>query len=77
MDIWAETAWNDPDLSLIRSDSGATLPMSVAVGDKVLLPEFGGAKVSYDGDNALLPEFGDVKISHDGVNRKIRYVIYG
>ena len=65
--------------------------MSVAVGDKVLLPEFGGAKVSFvgnnvelgstkvshDGDKALLPEFGGAKVSKVGVYRKIRYVIYG
>ena len=54
--------------------------MSVAVGDKVLLPEFGGAKVSFVGNNVvelrdamvshegeeiLLPEFGGAKVSHD------------
>ena len=66
--------------------------MSVAVGDKVLLPEFGGAKVSFVGNNVvelrdamvshegeeiLLPEFGGAKVSKVGVYRKIRYVIYG
>ena len=33
-----------------RSESGATVPMSVAVGDKVLLPEFGGTKLELDGE---------------------------
>ncbi len=28
-----------------NEQTGASMPMSVAVGDKVLLPEFGGAKV--------------------------------
>jgi len=33
-----------------RADTGATIPMSVAVGDKVLLPEFGGSKVELEGE---------------------------
>ena len=37
-----------------RSESGATLPMSVAVGDKVLLPEFGGAKLEVEGEEFQL-----------------------
>ena len=37
-----------------RSESGATLPMSVAVGDKVLLPEFGGAKLELEGEEFQL-----------------------
>ena len=37
-----------------RSESGATVPMSVAVGDKVLLPEFGGAKLELDGEEFQL-----------------------
>ena len=37
-----------------RSESGATLPMSVTVGDKVLLPEFGGAKLEMDGEEFQL-----------------------
>merc|ERR1712122_183183 len=28
-----------------RSDAGDTVPMCVAVGDKVLLPDFGGSKI--------------------------------
>merc|ERR1712045_427771 len=37
-----------------RSESGATIPMSVAVGDKVLLPEFGGAKLEMEGEEFQL-----------------------
>nr|ALS05205.1 mitochondrial 10 kDa heat shock protein [Tortanus dextrilobatus] len=33
----------------VRTESGAHLPMAVAVGDRVLLPEFGGAKVEMEG----------------------------
>ena len=31
-----------------RTQSGQALPISVKVGDKVLLPEFGGDKVELD-----------------------------
>ena len=37
-----------------RSETGATIPMCVAVGDKVLLPEFGGAKLELDGEEFQL-----------------------
>ena len=30
---------------MCRTEAGNVLPMAVAVGDRVLLPEFGGAKV--------------------------------
>jgi len=33
-----------------RADSGETIPMSVGVGDKVLLPEFGGSKLEMEGE---------------------------
>ena len=33
-----------------RTDAGETVPMSVTVGDKVLLPEFGGSKIEVDGE---------------------------
>ena len=33
-----------------RTEAGQTVPMSVAVGDKVLLPEFGGNKMEVDGE---------------------------
>lgn len=31
-----------------RTESGTTAPLAVAVGDEVLLPEFGGTKVTLD-----------------------------
>lgn len=31
-----------------RSSDGKTIPNSLAVGDRVLLPEFGGAKIELD-----------------------------
>merc|ERR1712047_210918 len=31
-----------------RNENGDTVPMSIAVGDKVLLPEFGGSKIEID-----------------------------
>merc|ERR1712234_25928 len=33
-----------------RTDGGETIPMSVGVGDKVLLPEFGGSKLEMEGE---------------------------
>jgi len=33
-----------------RADSGATIPMSISVGDKVILPEFGGGKLEVEGE---------------------------
>ena len=33
-----------------RNETGDTVPMCVAVGDKVLLPEFGGAKIEMEGE---------------------------
>ena len=32
----------------MRNEAGTSIPMAVEVGDKVLLPEFGGAKVLYN-----------------------------
>lgn len=37
-----------------RADSGATVPLAVAVGDKVLLPEYGGSKVELAGEEFQL-----------------------
>ena len=31
-----------------RDDSGKSLPMTVKVGDRVLLPEYGGTKITLD-----------------------------
>merc|ERR1712079_859388 len=33
-----------------RTEAGSTVPMTVAVGDKVLFPEFGGNKIEVDGE---------------------------
>ena len=33
-----------------RADSGLSLPLTVAVGDRVLLPELGGIKLEVDGE---------------------------
>ena len=33
-----------------RSDSGLSVPLTVAVGDRVLLPEHGGFKLEVDGE---------------------------
>ena len=33
-----------------RDERGAILPMAVAVGDTVMLPEYGGSKVEVDGE---------------------------
>ena len=33
-----------------RTEAGETVPLSVAVGDKVLLPEFGGIKLELEGE---------------------------
>ena len=34
----------------MRTEAGATVALVVAVGDKVLLPEFGGNKIEVDGE---------------------------
>ena len=33
-----------------RGDAGVNVPMCVAEGDGVLLPEFGGSKIELDGE---------------------------
>eukprot|EP00088_Acartia_fossae_P049565 TRINITY_DN546_c0_g2_i1.p1 TRINITY_DN546_c0_g2~~TRINITY_DN546_c0_g2_i1.p1 ORF type:complete len:105 (+),score=42.83 TRINITY_DN546_c0_g2_i1:60-374(+) len=33
----------------MRNEAGAHIPMAVQVGDKVLLPEFGGSKLEMEG----------------------------
>ena len=33
-----------------RTEAGVTVPLSVAVGDKVLLPEYGGIKRELEGE---------------------------
>jgi len=37
-----------------RTDAGAHIPMAVAVGDKVMLPEYGGSKVELEGTDYQL-----------------------
>lgn len=37
-----------------QTREGHTIPVSVAVGDKVLLPEYGGMSVKLDGEEAFL-----------------------
>ncbi|XP_071102156.1 10 kDa heat shock protein, mitochondrial-like [Haliotis cracherodii] len=43
-----------------RSDEGKTIPMSVGVGDKVLLPEYGGTKVVLEEKDYYLFRDGDL-----------------
>ena len=31
-----------------RTDEGKTIPMQLKVGDRVLLPEYGGSKVAFE-----------------------------
>merc|ERR1712226_1658584 len=38
----------------MRNESGTAIPMSVSVGDKVLLPEYGGSKLEMDGEEFQL-----------------------
>ena len=33
-----------------KSEAGVTIPMCLSVGDKVLLPEFGGSKLEVEGE---------------------------
>eukprot|EP00090_Calanus_glacialis_P046221 TRINITY_DN895_c1_g1_i1.p1 TRINITY_DN895_c1_g1~~TRINITY_DN895_c1_g1_i1.p1 ORF type:complete len:104 (-),score=39.50 TRINITY_DN895_c1_g1_i1:256-567(-) len=33
-----------------RAESGSFIPMSVSVGDKVILPDFGGGKLEVEGE---------------------------
>lgn len=37
-----------------RDTSGNTVPVSVAVGDSVLLPEYGGTKIEMDSEEFIL-----------------------
>lgn len=43
-----------------RSDKGEVIPPSVKVGDKVLLPEFGGTKLNLDDKEYFLFRDGDI-----------------
>lgn len=37
-----------------RTKNGESIPMTVSVGDKVLLPEYGGVPIKMDGDEVFL-----------------------
>ena len=43
-----------------KTEAGQTVPMSVAVGDKVLLPEFGGNKIEVDGEEFAMYRETDI-----------------
>ena len=43
-----------------RSESGALLPVTVSVGDRVLLPEFGGSKLELEGEEFQLYRESDL-----------------
>jgi chaperonin GroES len=50
----------------IKSRDGETIPVSVTIGDKVLLPEYGGLPVNVNGEEVflfrndeILAKFGD------------------
>merc|ERR1711976_150370 len=38
----------------LRLENGTLVPMSVSVGEKVLLPEFGGSEVELEGEKYML-----------------------
>ena len=39
---------------------GSVIPLCVAVGDKVLLPEYGGSKLELDGEELTIFREGDI-----------------
>jgi chaperonin GroES len=43
-----------------RSTAGETLPMAVAVGDRVLLPEWGSNKIELDGEEFHIIRESDI-----------------
>lgn len=43
-----------------RNEKGDTVPLSIAVGDKVLLPEFGGSKIEIDAKEYTLLKESDI-----------------
>ncbi len=44
----------------LKTKDGNVLPMSVAPGDKVLLPEYGGTKVKLGSEELYLYNDGDI-----------------
>merc|ERR1719507_2370215 len=43
-----------------NSTTGAHIPMSVAVGDKVMLPEYGGSKIELEAKEYMLLREADI-----------------
>merc|ERR1712110_1392132 len=43
-----------------RNEKGDTVPMSIQVGDKVMLPEFGGSKIEIDAKEYTLLRESDI-----------------
>jgi len=43
-----------------RDADGDTMPMAVEVGDKVLLPEYGGTKLTFDAEDYFLYRDSDI-----------------
>ncbi|XP_070565975.1 10 kDa heat shock protein, mitochondrial-like isoform X2 [Ptychodera flava] len=50
----------------IRNEAGSLLPMSVNVGDRVLLPEYGGTKITLDEKEYHLFRDGDILAKYEG-----------
>ena len=44
----------------LTTETGNNIPMNVKVGDKVLLPEYGGMKIEGDGEEKFLYREGDI-----------------
>uniref|UniRef100_A0A1I7YDX1 10 kDa heat shock protein, mitochondrial n=1 Tax=Steinernema glaseri TaxID=37863 RepID=A0A1I7YDX1_9BILA len=43
-----------------RAENGSTIPLTVQVGDRVLLPEYGGTKVNMDNKDYVLFREADI-----------------
>lgn len=43
-----------------KNDKGDVMPTSVKVGDKVMLPEFGGTKIEFEKEEFFLFRDGDI-----------------
>ena len=55
-------------LCCLRNESGNHLPMAVSIGDKVLLPEFGGAKVNR-GIEVSMVKFSFIRVGRNLLNK--------
>ena len=47
-----------------NSSTGAHIPMSVAVGDKVMLPEYGGSKVELESQVRPIMIYQNQELEH-------------